>query len=75
VKHFLLLGEIFKQSLDLTSAIYALRYALRLKPEYVKAKKKLYELLCLSGVELMGQAQSDTGENVSSSLFRYVDDC
>ena len=40
VKHYILFGEAFKQALDFTSAIYSLRFALKLKPEFTKIKKK-----------------------------------
>ena len=74
MKHYLLFGEAFKQALDITSAIYSLRYALKLKPDFVRVKRKLYELLVLSGIEFMTQAQSTVGQHVSPSLFRRAND-
>lgn len=55
-RHFFFLAKVFKQSLDFASAIYALRYVLRIDPNHVAAKKHLAELLMKHGQEKMSEA-------------------
>ena len=55
-RHFYFLAKVFKQSLDYASAIYALRYVLRLDPNHLAAKKHLSELLMKHGQEKMSDA-------------------
>lgn len=55
-RHFYFMAKVFKQSLDYASAIYALRYVLRLDPNHLAAKKHLSELLMKHGQEKMSDA-------------------
>lgn len=56
VKLYLLLGKIYKQNLDLSSALFCYRFALKKDPSNVVAQKVLVQLLILKGKELMLQA-------------------
>ena len=74
IKHYMLFGDVYHKCLDLTSAIYSYRYVLYLKPENFKAKKKLYELLILNGLELMEAADEVTGQDTKMVLYRKAND-
>ena len=74
INHYMLFGEIYKKALDLTSAIYAFRYVLYLKPNFLRAKKKLYSLLKVNGMELIGYAEVAEGHDLRMVLFRKAND-
>lgn len=56
LKLYYFLAKIFKQNLDYSSSIYALRNALRLDHTYKPARKLISEVLLLRGREIMGEA-------------------
>lgn len=47
------LGKVFRQALDITSAIFCYRLVLNLQPTNLQARKQLSELLVVRGQELM----------------------
>jgi cytochrome c-type biogenesis protein CcmH/NrfG len=55
-KSFYFLAKVFKQSLDYASAIYSLRYVLRLDPNHHAARAHLAVLLMKHGQEKMCEA-------------------
>ena len=72
-KHYMLLGAIYTKALDLTSAIYSYRYVLFLKPDFYRAKMKLYNLLVLNGLELMEYADKVLlMKTTSSTVFSIL---
>ena len=56
LKLYYFLAKIFKQNLDFSSCIYALRNALRLDITYKPARKMIAEVLLLKAREIMGEA-------------------
>ncbi len=56
IKLYYFLAKIFKQTLDYSSCIYALRNALRLDINYKPARKMIAEVLLLKAREIMGEA-------------------
>jgi tetratricopeptide (TPR) repeat protein len=56
LKLYYFLAKVFKQNLDYSSAIYALRNALRVDSTYKPARKMIAEVLVLRGREIMGEA-------------------
>lgn len=65
VSHFLFLGKMYRQQLDISSAITCYRVALKEHPVNLVAKKLLYELLIIKGQELMLLARK------MNSLIKY----
>lgn len=72
-RHFFFLAKVFRQSLDFASAIYALRYVLKLEPQHAAAKKHLAELLMKHGQEKMCDAvlAQRQGESEERNLLQY----
>ncbi|RYH19952.1 hypothetical protein EON65_25150 [archaeon] len=53
VRLYMLLGKIYKQNLDLSSALFCYRLVLKKEPTNPNAQKFLVQLLTLKGKELM----------------------
>lgn len=58
VAHYMFLGKVYRQALDITSAIFCYRFVLNLQPINLQARKQLSELLIVRGQELMIVAAS-----------------
>jgi tetratricopeptide (TPR) repeat protein len=58
VPHYMFLGKIYRQALDITSAIFCFRFVLNIQPTNLQARKQLSELLIVRGQELMVVAAS-----------------
>ena len=56
VPYYLFLAKIYKNALDITSAIFCYRYAIRLDPKNFQARRFMCELLIIKGKELMTTA-------------------
>ena len=56
IKLYYFLAKVFKQTLDYSSCIYALRNALRLDINHKPARKMIGEVLLLKAREIMGEA-------------------
>ena len=72
-RHFFFIAKVFRQSLDFASAIYALRYVLKLEPQHGAAKKHLAELLMKHGQEKMCDAvlAQRQGQSEEHNLLQY----
>eukprot|EP01031_Cornospumella_fuschlensis_P024865 gene24865-30042_t len=55
VRLYMLLGKIYKQNLDLSSALFCYRFVLKKEPTNPTAQKYLVQCLTLKGKELMTQ--------------------
>jgi tetratricopeptide (TPR) repeat protein len=80
VEHYLFLSRVFIKALDLSSALFCLRYALRLYPTDNNIKKKVAALLFMIGQELLCGAllrkKKDYTDLVHISKARaYFDEC
>jgi tetratricopeptide (TPR) repeat protein len=53
ISHYMFLGKLFRQSLDIASAIFCYRFVLNLQPSNLQVRKQLGELLVVRGQELM----------------------
>lgn len=53
VAYYMFLGKFYRQSQDLSAALFCYRYSLKLDPLNVVAKQSLFELLVIKGKELM----------------------
>ena len=53
IPHYMFLGKVFRQALDITSAIFCYRLVLNLQATNLQARKQLSELLVVRGQELM----------------------
>ncbi len=53
VEHYVFLAKVFTKALDLSSALFCLRYALKLDPKDTNTKKKIGDLLFMIGQELL----------------------
>lgn len=58
IAHYMFLGKLFRQALDITSAIFCYRLVLNLQPTNLQARKQLSELMVVRGQELMVTAAS-----------------
>eukprot|EP01039_Chlorochromonas_danica_P010226 gene10226-11320_t len=67
IRLFLLLGKIYKQNLDLSSALFCYRFVLKKDPSNEIAQKVLIQLLTIKGKEMMLQASSSSSAHVTSS--------
>ena len=47
--HYMLLAECYRRAMDTSSAIFALRYVLKLEPTYARAKQDICNLLIQRG--------------------------
>jgi tetratricopeptide (TPR) repeat protein len=56
-KYYIFLSKVYLTALDFTSAIYCLRYLIKLQPRNASARKKLSEILVIKGQEIMVDAQ------------------
>ena len=79
-EHYLFLSKVFIKALDLSSALFCLRYALRLYPTDANVKKKVAALLFMIGQELLCGAllrkRKDYTDLVHISKARaYFDEC
>ena len=82
-RYFFFLAKVFKQSLDFASAIYTLRYVLKLDEHHAAARKHLAELLMKHGQEKMCDAvlaqQRGQEEQQYSLLYNtarvFFDEC
>lgn len=82
-RHFYFLAKVFKQSLDYASAIYSLRYVLRLDPNHHAARAHLAVLLMKHGQEKMCEAALAQQRGLSgkhcdqlySTARVYFDEC
>lgn len=72
VKYHIFLSNVYLKSLDLTSAIYCLRYVLTIVPEDTKVCKRLAELLGLKGKEYICQAIISDDGIKSIQLYNYA---
>ena len=66
-KNYMFLAKVYLNSLDWSSAIYCLRYLLKLQPENNVAKKRLAEVLVLKGQEILCQAILESKKRKSNS--------
>lgn len=72
ILHYLFLGKLYKQQLDITSAITCYRIVLREQSTNLVAKKLLFELLVIKGQELMilaNKLKSDVRYHAARSYF------
>jgi tetratricopeptide (TPR) repeat protein len=51
VPHYMFLGKLYRQALDITSAIFCFRFVLNIQPSNLQARKQLSELLIVRGQE------------------------
>lgn len=61
-KYYIFLSKVYLTALDYTSAIYCLRYLIKLQPRNASARKKLSEILVLKGQEIMVDAQKNAND-------------
>jgi tetratricopeptide (TPR) repeat protein len=73
-KNYMFLAKVYLNSLDWTSAIYCLRYLLKLQPDNNIAKKRLAEVLVLKGQEILCQAILESKKRQSNGyeLSLYI---
>ena len=79
-EHYLFLAKVFMHALDLTSALFCYRYALRMVPREVavKTRKKVAEVLFIVGQELLCEALLGKSINIDSQIGKsraFFDEC
>lgn len=81
VQHYVFLAKVFVKALDLPSALFCLRYALKLDPKDTNTKKKIGDLLFMIGQELLCGAllAQNNGQQLDvlqiSKARAYFDEC
>ena len=80
VEHYMFLSKVFTKSLDLSSALFCLRYALRLEPKDPNVKRKIGDLLFMIGQELLCGALLNRSKHFTdlvqiAKARAYFDEC
>ena len=58
IPHYMFLGKLYRQALDIASSIFCYRFVLNIQPTNLQARKLLSELLVIRGQEQMVTAAS-----------------
>ena len=64
--HYMLLVEAYIRALDVSSAIFSLRYVMSMKSDYLRARNILFDMLVMNGLEAFRQ-----GRNYVMACYRF----
>lgn len=73
-KFYMLLAKIYKQNLDITSAMFCYRFVLKREPANLAARRFLVDLLILKGKELILHGTRDNWKAKFISARSYFDE-